>query len=209
MSFNNFKIMHSIFNQENGFTIIELVISIFILAFGIVGIFNAFSIVAILTAESADRLTATYLAQEGMEIVRNIRDTNWINGTASTWTYGLTTVGSCGNINNGCEADYTATTSLSGNSKDHLYINADGFYVYNTSNAKRTKFERKILIMPITDVDGASDHIIKVTVQVSWDEKATILNNASNPVKTADTCSPSNCITTETTLYNWYNYINH
>ena len=65
-------------NSSKGFTIIELIISIFILSVALVGIFSAFSIVTILTSDSADRLTGTYLAQEGMEIVRNIRDTNWI-----------------------------------------------------------------------------------------------------------------------------------
>jgi len=65
--------------SNKGFTIIELVISIFILSIAVVGIFTAFWIVTILTSDSADRLTAIYLAQEGMEITRNIRDTNWLN----------------------------------------------------------------------------------------------------------------------------------
>ena len=65
--------------MNKGFTLIELVISIFLLCFVIIGVYNAFSIIVILTSDTSDRLTATYLAQEGIEIVRNIRDTNWLN----------------------------------------------------------------------------------------------------------------------------------
>jgi prepilin-type N-terminal cleavage/methylation domain-containing protein len=53
---------------SKGFTLIELIISVFILSVAVVGIFNAFSIMIILTSDAADRLTATYLAQEGEEI---------------------------------------------------------------------------------------------------------------------------------------------
>ena len=93
----------------------------------------------------------------------------------------------------------------------YLCINTNGFYYYASVAClapATTKFKRKIKIIPITDVDGISDplkqHIIKVTVQVSWDEKATILNSGVF----ADICGASNCITAEETLYDWYNYVN-
>ena len=196
-------------NSSRGFTIIELVISIFILSVALVGIFSAFSVVIILTSDSADRLTATYLAQEGMEIVRNIRDTNWLNMDAAspanaTWVDGLTNPASC-TIDAPCQADYNAKSMSYYVPGNYLYLNAAGFYVYNPtdSSATKTKFEREIIITPIQDVDGSSDHIIKVKVQVSWDEKATILN----PGFSANTCGAYNCITTEETLYDWYNYV--
>src|SRR3989338_7885463 len=114
-------------NMKNGFTIIELIISIFILSVAVVGIFSAFSMMAILTADVTDRLTATYLVQEGMEIIRNIRDTNWLNMDAgspgATWLDGLT---SCSANSGGCEVDYTTTGSGSYlvrpyNPSDYLY----------------------------------------------------------------------------------------
>src|ERR1035437_4630247 len=90
-------------SESKGFTIIELVISISILSVAVVGIFNALSVLIILTSDSADRLTGTYLAQEGMEIVRNIRDTNWLDmnkatlagnvGTVYSWDNGLASNG--------------------------------------------------------------------------------------------------------------------
>jgi len=204
--------MYFVSKKEKGFTLIELVISIFILSFAVVGIFNAFSIVNILTSDSADRLTGTYLAQEGIEIVRNIRDTNWLNmdaGTlaSATWSDGL----SCGS---GCEADYTTGTGVSGAfamspwaSRPLLAVAGTNSF-YNYTGGTQTKFKRKITINPLTDVDGNSTrtHIMDVIVQVSWNEKATVLySGATAGVDCNATGKTPNCITVEETLYNWYN----
>ena len=217
--------------KERGFTIIELIISISILSLAIVGIFSAFSMMTILTSDSADRLTATYLAQEGMEIVRNIRDTNWLNmDTCSgdscdyTWVDGLTAAGIHQSIDctQGCQMDYRTGAGyyfypVAPYSGEYLNLST-GFYDYYVpimwpgySSNIISKFKRKIIITPITDVDGKSDHIIKVKVEVTWDEKANILN----PIISADfrdpltgNCDPKNCIAAEGTLYNWYNYVN-
>jgi len=70
--------------------------------------------------------------------------------------------------------------------------------------ARWQNLKEKIIITPIADVNSQpADHIIKVKVEVSWNQKATILNSGY----TAGTCNPSNCITTEETLYDWYNYV--
>ncbi len=216
----NFKFQIS--NSSRGFTLIELVATIFIVSIAVIGIFNALSVVIILTADASDRLTATYLSQEGMEIVRNIRDANWlnmnesyINGGTYSWVDGLTQEGvtsyapDCAST--ACEADYTSEYLNS--TENYLSLNPDGFYSYNLENGTPTKFKRKIKVEPIVDVDDNADyHILKVTSQVSWDKKATILS----PTVKADKCCPggdgcpglvSNCITTVETLYNWYNTI--
>src|SRR3989344_4749088 len=59
--------------KKTGFTIIELVISIFIITVAVVGVYSAFSLAVILSSDAANRLTAAYLGQEGQEIERNIR----------------------------------------------------------------------------------------------------------------------------------------
>jgi type II secretory pathway pseudopilin PulG len=214
-------------SEVEGFTMIEIVISIFILSFTVVGIFNAFSIMTILTSDSADRLTATYLAQDGMEIVRNIRDNNWLNMDAYcetnpdcttnndySWVDYLTSGSTNYSLNctNGCEADYTTNTGVAGafamapSASRYLFIdNTNGFYNY--TGGTPTRFQRKIIIEPIQDVDGKSDHIIKVTVQVSWNKKATILSD--NYPAGVGNCDPHNCISAVETLYDWYNYTNH
>jgi prepilin-type N-terminal cleavage/methylation domain-containing protein len=203
--------------MKKGFTLIELVISIFILSVAVIGVFSAFSVMVILTSDTADRLTAAYLAQEGMEIVRNIRDTNWLNINAgvldATWVDGLTSSGGnysidCSDTSVGCKADYTYSSMVPYAANDYLYLDGSGFYVYNPATSPTpTKFERKIIITPIEEGSIGSGHIIKVTVQVAWNQKANILS----PGYTADqaisnNCDPHNCFSVDETLYDWYNY---
>ena len=199
--------------MQKGFTLIELIITIFILSVAIVGVFGAFSMMVILTSDAADRLTAAYLAQEGMEIVRNIRDSNWLhmdfcvqNPADSTCANSPAWVDGLYACQSGCEADYTTTGwgghvvypwPTAGN-----YLNViNGFYKYDINNILHTKFKRKIT----TNTLG-TDYIMKVTVQVSWDEKATVLNSAVKQ-DTQFICNPANCITAESTIYDWYNYL--
>ena len=215
---NNFNILKNLKRKSGaGFTIIELIISIFILSIAVVGIFSAFSIIVVLTSDTSNRLTAVYLAQEGMEIVRNIRDADWLNmnfcltnptdlkctGTPPTWLdNGL---GSCQTI--GCKADYASTSLFPYTAGSrYLYLDDNGFY--NINLGTQTKFERKIIVTPIVDVDANQDHIIKVTVQVSWDKKATILQPlyVSAEQGQTDCTGKDNCVMTEETLYDWYNY---
>lgn len=78
---------------KSGFTLIETFIAITILAFVIVGPLSiaANSITTALYAK--DQVTAFYLAEEVIEYILNIRDTNHQQGnnSSSTWLTGLTT----------------------------------------------------------------------------------------------------------------------
>lgn len=186
-------------NNKKGFTLIELVISIFILSVALIGIFSSFSVITILTSNSTDRLTATYLAQEGMEIVRNIRDKNWLNIDAgiiqnAEWLDGLSVSNNYSiDCSNGCKADYTSDFMSPYVESDYLYLNLAGFYDHNQSGIK-TKFRRKIIID-----NSLAPYVAYVSVQVFWDEKPNILD--SNPSSHPEKYS----ITAEETLYNWYN----
>jgi len=198
-------------DKKKGFTIIELVITIFILSFGVIGVFSTFSIITILTSDSADRLTATYLAQEGMEIIRNIRDNNWLDMDATCTPELCTTTWLSNQLDgclSGCGVDYKSTGAETASAGTYLNNDSNGFYSYLAGEP--TKFKRKITIEPILDtaiippdLNAKDDHIVKVIVEVSWNKKATILNPSYLP---AGICNPENCIKVEWMLYDWYNY---
>ncbi len=142
--------------HQKGFTIIELMISIFILVIGIIGVYSAFSTMVILTSDISLKFTASYLAQEGLELVRNMRDTNWILGR--DWNYGLVV------CENGCEADYkTAPGSLSPYGANYLSMDANGLYSYGLGDS--TSFKRRI------NITLQEDSVLKVVVEILWDEK--------------------------------------
>ena len=67
-------------NLLRGFTIIEVIMAIFVLVVGVVGIYSIAPRIVSITSINNRKFIASQLAREGIEIVRNIRDSNWLNG---------------------------------------------------------------------------------------------------------------------------------
>lgn len=63
---------------NKGFTLLEVIIAVSIMTTGVIGLSALIQQTMVLTSISSSRLTASYLAQEGMEIVRAVRDGNWL-----------------------------------------------------------------------------------------------------------------------------------
>ena len=76
-----------ILNKKRGFTVIEVIIATFILTVGVLGAFSVIQMILTFTSNVSSQLAAVYLAQEGIENVRNIRDSNWLAQIA--WDQGI------------------------------------------------------------------------------------------------------------------------
>ena len=74
--------------NNRAFTILEVIAAIFVMTVGVLGAYAVVQQIIVYTSISSSRLTAAYLAQEGIELVRNIRDSNWLQG-AGNWTNGI------------------------------------------------------------------------------------------------------------------------
>jgi type II secretory pathway pseudopilin PulG len=163
--------------MKQGFTLMEAIVAIFVITTGIVGVFALVTQTISSATYSTDRLIAAYLAQEGIEIVRNIRDTNWLEGGSNSWNEKLDT------CSGGCRADYTYSQqvdlTLPAYTGQFLNIDVSGYYGY--SGGSPTKFQRKITIS--SNVDGS----LNVKVEVFWQEKG-------KPYK----------IEAQENLYDWY-----
>ena len=81
-----FKFLKKI-KRSDGFTLTEVMIGMSILTIAIVSSTNL--VIGLMQANSNNvkTLQAYYLAQEGIELVRNVRDTNWLHN--SNWLDGL------------------------------------------------------------------------------------------------------------------------
>jgi len=143
----------------NGFTLIELVITCFVISMGVIGAFTVIQRIVFYTSFSFSRSVAGYLAQEGIEIIRNIRDSNWLDPT-SDWDDGI-------NAGPSYYLDYQSQSfpdpDCSG--KEYLEIlSSGGKEFWQCSSNPSAKFKRKITITkPEADK-------IEVLVEVEWQE---------------------------------------
>jgi len=170
-------------NGQAGFTIIETIIAILIILTGVVG---AYSIITNLTSFgtiSPTRFTAVYLAKEGIEIVRNIRDTNWLGGQA--WNKGLVQSSAACNPadENACIIAWDGgALQATGGTVPPLKIDSSGHYNYISGTT--TVFRRKIKIISVSGY-------LEVTVKINWTD-----HGKSYSLSTAER------------LYPWYYEIN-
>lgn len=135
--------------MDKGFTLLEIIIAIVVITAGIAGTYAVVSRVLFLNYENTNRFIAAYLAQEGLEVVRNIRDTNWLEITP--FDDGLS--------NGEWRVQYNGNGLLSF-IDEPLKIDANGFYNYDSGDDSR--FARKVSIAhPLADK-------INVKVQITW-----------------------------------------
>ncbi len=151
---------------RKGFSLVEVIISIAILTMGIAAI-SMLMASNIKNAQAAkDEVIAMSLAQEGIELVRNIRD-----GGNADWTIDWATLkgkmSSVGSLydNSRIDSQYWPSNFVWSDSSDkRLYLNASGFYTHNTAGSPApTKFYRKLIFSK-----DASDTVTAVGV-VTWD----------------------------------------
>ena len=144
--------------KSKGFTLLEVIAAIFILVVGIGGsfslIYQTLSAASIVEME----LTASYLAQEGIEIVKNLRDRAWLERRSPeppSWN---------GYLPDGdWEADYSSLKLENPYAGTFLNIDSDGFYSYSAGNT--TKFKRKI------SIDEIASTTIEILIEVEWQER--------------------------------------
>ena len=159
--------------KDRAFTLIETILAVLILSIASSIGFLTIQYVLNLHSITFNKLIANYLAQEGIEIVRNIRDNNWLSD--EIWNKGLL---ECNNSPNFCEIDYNDTELQSTTSLRYLrYDNNSNFYNYETGAL--TNFQRRIIITTSTASTS-------VEVSVIWHNRG----------KTSST-------TAQEILYNW------
>ncbi len=80
-------------NNNSGFSLLEALVAITIFTLGVTAATTAIAQAIKLSFRVESKVIAANLAQEGIEIVRNIRDTNWISLNA--WDAGLADGSGC------------------------------------------------------------------------------------------------------------------
>jgi type II secretory pathway pseudopilin PulG len=176
--------------QENrGFTILEITIVIFIITIGLIGILSLSNQNVQVQYVNKNTVIASQLAQEGLEIVRNKRDTNWLRGydweKSTTSNSVLAIIPGWPSV--GTQVQYTvdAVTGLNNvvtginDANAKLYLNAANLYTHAVT-ATSTGFSR------VVTVGNESIASTSVTCLVQWKKGTNTYN-----------------FTAQTVLYNW------
>lgn len=136
--------------KEKGMGLVEVLIASSIMAASLISIMGVYNALSKLSLRNTDSIQATYLAEEGLEIVRVLRDKGWAN-IAST----------------------TASTTYS-----FFWNNASSTWMATTSPEEIDIFDRSVIFESVrrnanfSIVQGGMGTVDpnsrKVTVTVSW-----------------------------------------
>jgi hypothetical protein len=153
--------------RKKGSMFLELMIAMFVLMVGIAGSIGLIHKTIAASSANSNQLTATYLAQEAIEVIRNIRDSNFIN--EKDYVDGIYS-----SIDDHCsfcfvEYDSTSIDGIENTSEDNIIYYKNDFFSHDTGG-EETIFKRSIATRNI-DIDTYPTNRIKVVVTVSWSEK--------------------------------------
>lgn len=172
------------FFQKRGFTLIETMVAVSILTLAVAGPLYSASRAIVAAVTARDQLIASYLAQEGIEYVRAMRDATFLNAAAlnhpeTAWADFLNTSGAgvTGNIgicrSAVCTLDPTlpmgagggfALQSCPGSGCGILYLAPTRVYTQTVSGTA-TPFTRTVQVIDASP-GGATD--VRVVSTVRW-----------------------------------------
>ncbi len=150
--------------NQQGQTIIEAIVAIAIISIALVGFLSQSTYNYVASTDVYNRNIALNLAREGIEVIRGVRDSNWLAGCPDPdkpgcyyWDTGLTdgkgkylTVDYDGSAG-GWTIQFTNENfdQCVASEKCLLYINSAGFYTTNSAGTEPTKFFRQTELKPI------------------------------------------------------------
>ncbi len=138
--------------NNKGFTLLETIVAVGLIIVGLVAALTLITTSLFYVSNIQDRLVTANLVAEGIEVVRNIRDNNWLQNRA--WNSGLT------------DGDYQAAyNSMALSSYDGFPLLLDFNGPYNYASGAATLYVRKISITNI------SANEIKVVSTVAWQRR--------------------------------------
>jgi len=164
-------------HNKKGFTLIETLIALLIFATAITAMMSITSHGITNMTSVKNKYIANYLAEEGLEIVRYVRDDLYVKGQPFLPNF-TDTISSCAN---GCNADPILLFQNQGRLNDvfvecnplencRVRTDADGYYRGDLSTTELTTFTRIITV----DTDGVdseqAEHELHVKSVVTWEE---------------------------------------
>ena len=146
-----------------GFLLVETLVAISLLLMVVPSTLDSVAKGLANSSYAKNEMIATYLAQEGLEMIRLKRDENMLAKTG--WLAGIDSA-KCGTAVGGCVVDpvnlWTVNTYNVGAHPDRLYTNANGIYMHSSAGNTGTVFSRRVY------VDSIRADEVKITSTVSF-----------------------------------------
>lgn len=202
-------------NKQNkifkpGFSMMEMLIAGFILSVGLIATLKLVVNSISNSTDARDHVIASGLAQEGLELVRNIRDNSISYLTVPPGSFyklplttdSVTTLDDCRVGKDFAEIDKLDDCGTDDDKK--LYIDSNNFYVHGPGTA--TKFQRKIRLQYQNSTGGAvprtdsAIYQVNIRVAVTWATNFPADPYNTTPSTTDDCNLQSKCVMLESTL---------
>ncbi|MDD5626690.1 MAG: hypothetical protein PHW01_01580 [Patescibacteria group bacterium] len=154
-------------NGEEGMTLLETLIAIFIIVVGLIGSLSLVIYSTTAMRQMKEKTTAYYLAEEGIELVRASRDSYWLAGDNLFSGSNPMKNNRNNSANDYYVVDYTGYLGCRGggcspSANKQLYLDANGFYTHAAGTA--TQYSRAIR-------KYTSGNAVVIVSEVGWKNK--------------------------------------
>ncbi len=167
VKFKNSKCSH-----KGGFTIIETLVAVTVLMIAISGPLVVASKGLTTALYARDQVIASYLAQETMEMIKNIRDNNLGKAVPDTWLSGIKDGDECVSTSDRCKiSPIESYAECSDSPSCAVYYSDSNGYTYYSAGSKTIFSRYYYLTEPGVDTPCLTTATeCQVHVVVSWNE---------------------------------------
>lgn len=147
--------LKNISKNNSGQSLIELIVAVAIIQVGLLSVWSLFLSNFNAEREAEMRIVGANLSREAIELVKNIRDSNWLRGDRGDikedkswpWDEGLVS---------GIYSISHDNGSLDEEEKSQLYIDPQGFYTNSPINTKISPYKRTVELKSVccSDING-------------------------------------------------------
>ena len=160
-----FSFFKKIKNNQLGQGLVELIVAVAVIQIGLFSVWSLFLVNFNAEKEAEMRIVGANLSREGVELIKNIRDSNWLkveqgilydSNNVWKWDQGLVAGDYSVSFENSID---DSNVSLPGPELSQLYFDQDGFYTNsnNSGNNKRSPYNRVLTLKPICCDDSDED----------------------------------------------------
>ncbi len=179
---------------KKGFSVGEVLIAAFVLTVGIVAVLTLLVSSINHLIDARKNIVAAKLAEEGIELVRNMRDNNAVTSGCSAFA----NTGSCKQFpainRNNCRIDYGEGGLSCDSAQDkNLCMDRWGRYYHDPGACRHSTDFQRIIIIDYNPSNNHTDKELVVTSIVSW-------NGSELPTNINDCKTSSKCAYAQATL---------